>query len=617
MPSVAPVSFTDADLLRVATTPRKRLFAVLYRASAFAPLILVCSILPSLLLLTQNGLDEDGSLWGLRSLAVTNATTTRSRLEPGLNEAGEPLLFQPPLAAWLNGLVAGLLGPSHPLSTSLVSLVSTAVAIWLSTRCAWRIGGAHTALIAALLMCSHPQVLESAIAPTNSALGMCLLIASVFGIQRHLQRGASLLSPGLFISSITWGLSILAIGPIAFTIPLIFLLHAIRYSRKLPTETEEPKCPVQRCWPVIVVFTILGLAAGGWWEVMMISQYGNAFLRSWWSSLPVECLNEGGAEWTTDLCPVLQQSWRVWFRQSAPLLGWILVGWIRAWYECRHNMEEPARRRYQLLFFWWTLTLLMRLLAESAGIVAATNTSVWNVALLAPTILMASLGFGSLIERAIFPAGETALILIVAGLTISNLTASTAAGIGVIALASLLVIYGPRLLSSNSEQGQTWTENRWRRVLKLTVFASLAAALVSGFRMQRPEADDEHQLAELKLRLDALPDVRRISLIASRDPIPVGLKYVLRRRWPQAEMIATEGWDTGLTFAMEAEDPEPRSRFLVLEWTRRDIRVSANAGQAWQVSAVGNPMRFYGRRLSLVLIGPRSSPPEETETGSG
>ena len=82
-------------------------------------------------------------------------------------------------------------------------------------------------------------------------------------------------------------------------------------------------------------------------------------------------------------------------------------------------------------------------------------------------------------------------------------------------------------------------------------------------------------------------------------------------------MIATEGWDTGLTFAMEAEDPEPRSRFLVLEWTRRDIRVSANAGQAWQVSAVGNPMRFYGRRLSLVLIGPRSSPPEETETGSG
>jgi hypothetical protein len=613
MTTIAPIPFTDADLLRVATTPRKRLFPSLYRASAFAPLILVCCILPSFLLLTHTGLNEEGSLWGLRSLAFANATTIEAQLKPGLNEAGEPLLFQPPLAAWLNGSVAGLLGPSHPLSTSLVSLVATAIAIWLATRCAWRIGGAHTALIAALLMCSHPQVLESAIVPTNSAVGMCLLLASVFGFQRHLQRGASPLSSGLLISGITWGLSILAIGPISFTLPLIFLFHALRYARTLPIENEGSNVSERIRWPAfrsIIVFTLIGLAVGGWWEAMMFSQHGSVFLHSWWSSLPLECLKEGGSEWTTDLCPALQQSWRGWLRQTAPLLGWLLVGWGRAWYECQHTCEEPARRRYQLLLYWWSLTIVGRLFMEFAGMVTVTNTSAWNVALLAPTILMASLGFGSLIERAIIPAGEFVLVIVVAGLTLSNVTASSVAGIACTAVAFLLLIFGPRLLpstSGNSHAGnsQIWGETGWRRLLKMTVYASLAASLLTGFRTQNSEAADEYRLADLKTRIDALPDVCRISLIASRDPIPVGLEYVLRRRWPKAEIITTEGWDTGLTQAMELEANSPSSRFLVLEWTRRDIRVSANTGQAWQVSAVGNPMRFYGRRLSLVLIGPK------------
>ena len=113
-------------------------------------------------------------------------------------------------------------------------------------------------------------------------------------------------------------------------------------------------------------------------------------------------------------------------------------------------------------------------------------------------------------------------------------------------------------------------------------------------------------MAVLKSRLELLPEVQRISLISSRDPIPVALKYILRSRWPRAELVTTEGWDIGLTKAMDKERRKPQSRFLVLEWTRRDIRVSADTGQAWQIAAVGDPLWFYGRRLSLVLIGPRT-----------
>ena len=605
-----PAPLNDAELLRVVTSPRQRLFPSLYRASAFAPLILVCCVVPTVLVLAHHGLNEESSLWGLRSLAFANATTLQAMWQPGLNEAGEPLLYQPPLAAWLNGLVAGLLEPTHPLATSLVSLMATGIAIWIVTRCAWRIGGAHTALIAALLMCSHPQVLDAAIVPTNSAVGMSLLLATFFGFQRHLQRGASLVSLSLLTSGMTWGLSLLAIGPVAFSLPLIFTVHSLRYATPHSSEIESAQSSKHERWPAIrstLLFTIIGLAVGGWWEVMMASQHASAFLCSWWSSLPSECLNtKADSEWKMDLCPVLQQSSRDWLRQNALLLAWLVVGWIRAWHECRCSRDVPARRRYQLLLYWWTFTIVARILVELAGHYTMTNTAVWNVALVAPSILLASLGFGSLIERAIFPAGEFILIVSVIGLTVYSLTADSLTAWISASLVIPILIYGPRLISTPDGNPQQWTETSWRGLLKLTVYGSLAASLFIGFRTREPESSDEHRVADLKVRIESLPEVRRISLIASRDPIPVGLKYVLRCRWPSAEIVTSEGWDEGLTREMESENQAPTSRFLVLEWTRRNIRISANTGQAWQVSAVGNPMRFYGRRLSLVLIEPKT-----------
>ena len=604
-----PQPLDDAQLLRAVSPPRKSLFHSLNRASAFAPLILVCCVLPVFQLLSHPGLNEQASLWGLRSLAVANATTLDMKLQPGRNEAGTPLIFQPPLSAWSNGFIIRILGPSHPLSTSLISLFATGVSIWLSTRCAWRIGGAKTALIAALLMCSHPQILESAIVPTNSALGICFLLASFFGFQRHLERGEPHISPSLLVSGITWGLSLLAIGPIAFILPLTFTWHAMRYTSLL-TEGKNPQRrqfrPSGPALQSTLIFTIIGLLIGGWWPLMMFWHDGFRFLRSWGTSLPLECLTPTGFEWSADLCPVLQQSWRQCLNQSAMLIGWLLIGLERAWKESRQQPDERSRRRYQLLLFWWSLTFAGRVLAEFVGTVTITNTLVWNIALLSPSILLASLGIGSLIERVLSQREEFFLTIAVLGLTMSSLSDSWKVGVLCAALAALLVIYSPRLFTSTGEGVRGWSEEGWRQVLKVLVYGSLIASLWSGFGLRNLSAPDEYRMADLKQRLKTLPEVRRISLIASRDPIPVGLKYLLRCRWPHAEIITTEGWDNGLTEAMEAEGQTPHSRFLVLEWTRRDVRVSGNTGQAWQVSAVGNPMRFYGSRLSLILIGPRA-----------
>ena len=603
------VVLNDADLLRAVASPRDRLFTTLNRVAAFAPLIAVCCILPAFQLLTNPGLNELASMWGLRSLAVANSTTTKSVLEPGINETGQPLIFQPPAAGWLNGFVVWVIGSSHPLSTSLISLIATGASIWLVTRCAWRIGGATTALISALLMCSHPLVLESAMVPTNCAVGLCLMLASMFCFQRYLEQGQSLVSLNLFGSGVLFGVSLLAMGPIAFSVPLIFFLLGLispprpRSISELTNNTRVMGTPALRS---ILILVVVGLLFGGWWEVMMFQQYGNSFWRAWWTSLPKECLQPEESDWRTDVCPFLQQSWCEWLSQSAMLMGWLLIGLHRCWQESRDKTGGLSRRSYEYLLLWWSFLFVGRVIVEIAGSMTATNTLVWNVALLTPSILLAALGIASLIERKVSSSVECALIVLVAGLTVSRLTMSYTSGLFGALLTIAMLAFGPKLASATSFSNTGWTEAGWRQLLRSTVYFSLLGCLSAGLDSQNQVSPEVHRMAVLKSRLEVLPEVQRISLIASRDPIPVALRYILRSRWPQAELVTTEGWDAGLTKAMDQERLKPQSRFLVLEWTRRDIHVSADTGQSWQIAAVGDPMWFYGRRLSLVLIGPRT-----------
>jgi Dolichyl-phosphate-mannose-protein mannosyltransferase len=604
-----PVLLNDEDLLRVVASPRDRLFTTLNRASAFAPLIVVCCILPAFQLLTNPGFNELDSMWGLRSLAVANSTTTQMLLEPGINETGQPLIFQPPAACWLNGSIVCLIGPSHPLSTSLVSLIATGIAIWLVTRCARRIGSANTGLISALLMCSHPQVLESAVVPTNCAVGLCLMLASMFSFQRYLEQGQSLVSLNLFSSGVLFGISLLAIGPIALSVPSIFFLLGLispprtRSISELTNNTRVLGSPALRS---ILILVVVGLLVGGWWELMMFKQYGSSFWRAWWTGFPKECLEPGESDWRTDVCPILQQSWRDWLTQSAMLIGWLFVGLHRCWQESCDVSGGMSRRSYEYLLLWWLFLFIGRVIVEITGTMTGTNTLVWNVALLTPSILLAALGISSLIERKVSPAIERLLIVLVASLIVSRLTMSYTSGILCALLSTMMLAFGPKLASAISFHNTVWTEAGWRYLLRVTVYLSLLGCLSAGLDTQNHATDDVHRMSVLKSRLETLPEVQRISLIASRDPIPVALRYILRSRWPGAELVTTEGWDAGLTKAMDSERLMPQSRFLVLEWTRRDIRISADTGQAWQINAVGDPMWFYGRRLSLVLIGPRN-----------
>lgn len=611
MPATSVAIPNDEDLLKIAVAPQQRLFPYLNRTSAFTPLILVCCVFPALQLLTTPALDDEAAIWGLRALAVGNASTVNEILRPGMNESGQPLVFQPPLAAWVNGIVVRALTPSHPFACTLAPLVATAGAIWVLTRLAKRIGGVNTALSSAILMCSFPPTLKMAISPSNESIGFLFLLVSVFSFQKHLEEKLNVFSFQLLLGGIAWGLSILTIGPIAFLVPLLFIFHAANLRAAIPTESHPANSSDQmnQRWPVIRSIAIIagiGVAIGAWWEIMMLSKHGWEFWNSWWNNLPQDCLDRKIVDRQVDSCAAIMPSLRDWFDQHALLIAWTLFGLRRSWSLLRYPPSEMVRRRHQLLLLWWSLAIVGRLLVPMTHPTYVVNTAAWNLVLLAPTLLLASLGIGSLIERSKSQRSEFAFIIALVLLTVYRLTFSWLIALTSVVLAAFVILAIPGFRPAISSPDGLWTENAWRQLLQSVVYVSIAICLSIGIGSEDLRFRDEDHLAELRDRLSEIPEVRRVSLIATRDPIPISLRYLLRCRWPKVGIVTNEGWDTGLTRAMNDESQSPSSRFLVLEWTRRNVHLSVDTFQGWQLKSIGDPMRFHGRRLSLLLIEPQT-----------
>lgn len=605
----SPLLLDDSDLVRIASTQRTRLFPILSRVRAFAPLIIVCSLLPALVLLTSPALDEEGALWGLRNLAVSNSTSITSVLEAGINEPGRPLVYQPPLAAWLNGLVIKATGPTNPLATLLVPVLATGFAIWLITRLASRIGGANTALVAALFICCQSDILEMATEPNNSSVGTALLLVSMLTFQRHLEGRPASFSSSLIVSGIAWGLAILAIGPVAATIPLVFIIHAVipKPEHRFAADSSIAQKPMSQGRSTLraTAFIIgIGVVLSGWWCLLMTYSMGSEFLHSWALGLPLDCIKSGSAEWQCELRPYLQPRWQSLLFEQSLILPWVLIGLERSWYECRHTTKQLTWWRFRLLLIWWIVALAGRVGTELLGTVTPTNTHVWNLVLLGPTILLGSVGVSAVIDRSLSRRWESALVVVLVALIFARVGSSWMIGLAGGSFAAAFLVIAPMLIPTASENGTEWSERGWRQFLQFAICLSLLSCVFVGFDFHPMSPEHEH-LVDLRERFNALPPVQRISVVATRDPIPVSLKQLIRSQWPQADLVVSEGWDTGLTKLMNEEGATPHSRFLVLEWTRRDVRLFAETSQDWRASIAGDPIEFFDRKLSLVLVEPR------------
>jgi hypothetical protein len=602
----APVILDDAELLKVAATPRTRLFPLLDRANGLTPLILICCIFPAFQLLQEPDFNEQSSIWGLRNLATAKSTTWFGFLEPGLADPGLPLIFQPPLASWVNAPFIRTFGPTHVLSNALVSLVSAAISIGLTARLAYRIGGVSTALIASLLLCSHPQLLEWSVIPGNAALGCCFLLISLDQFHRYFEQGPAVSSMPLVWSGLAWGLLLLTAGSVAL-IPLP-LFACYEWIRQPIAQTHESGRDTNRVLPVYKACLMvlgIGMIAGGWWPLLMWIKYGNVFWPRWLTNIPEMCLSSGSIEWQCTALPQLQQTWRQWLAGQVIIVGWVLAGLGRSVDDWRRDSNDVSVRINRLVTVWWTVAFCGRFVAEFVGTKLPVNTALWNLALLPPTILLATRGIETLIERKLSRRAEFLLIVLTVGTTLTPFAVSPAVSIASALIVAAILALGSLLKRIIGRTGKGWSETRWRQILQTMICASLIGCLTTGILQRFLKSTDETGLVEFRTRLTTLPDVQRVTLLSTRDPIPITVVYFLKCRWPDADLVSSEGWDPGLTTAMNKETAFPRSRFLIIEWTR-DIRMPADTSQLWQVSAVGDPLRVLGRRLSLVLIGPNT-----------
>lgn len=577
----------DSQLLRLASDLRLRLFPPVRGGAAFAPLIILAGLVPALTAVRGPELVDAEAGWGLRALDVVAASQIQEWLEPGRQGLGKGYLHQPPLQSWLQAAVVSAFGIHHLPAWQALSLLLICLAVWATFLLGRRVGGAAFGMLAALLICGHPILLKIGVGISPAPLGLLLIVVTAWGFLGHLEGPPQLVSIRMLAGAVAWGLALLTIGPVAVALSIPLTVHAwqLRGGRQ-----DSATATGQRLWHfwmgmrTLVVFIVTALSFSGWWQLMMLANYGGEFWQSWWTGQIV----------AVDPQAVPQSCWRHWLSQNSLLAGWMVVGLVSVVKELRYPSTEVVRRRCQFVLAWWLTALALRIVFDIPRLRLSAQSDAWDVMLLLPTVLLATWGIKAVVLRQASLAVESLLMVGTIGLCAWRVTGSVMAG-GIAFLASLTVvallpILTPRLRGG----GRRWTERDWRRLFRAGVASILVGQVVAGLIEFPPISRESQSLTELRRRVATLPAVSRVTLSM---PIPESVQFVLRCQWPKATFVSLGTSRPGRDF-----DELPADE-LVIEWTRYQSRSVGELPTDRRSVEVGDPIRFRGRRLILSRIG--------------
>lgn len=589
----------DSQLLRLAADPRVRLFPEPSRTTILAPLVIVMSLLPALAIALTPGLDEISSRWGLRALDVAMARELSGWLEPGVEGFGKSLAYQPPLASWLHAAVACAIGIELPASWHVPSFLATCCCVVATYRLARRLGGASFSLVVVACLACHPLTLRLATGTTPGAIGLLLIVVSVWGFLGHLEGPPSLVSFRLLVGAVAWGLALLAVGPVAFALLPPLLLHVVGLRGGLSLAASGSSLPdlVRSVWAGTTALLILiatGLSFSSWWEVMMLSEHGTAPWYSWWT----------GSLLRDPSSITMSRPVRCWFTDNALLCGWLAIGLIDVVRHVWHPTSELSRRRFQLVGLWWLAALTVRIVFEFFGPRESVQRESWDAFLLLPTLLIVGWGVEAVVRRQTSPLIEALLIASTISLIAWRATGRMTVGLIAFVVTLTALALFPALASRWRGSSHSWSERNWRRLLQVFVVAFLTSHMVMGFIVRPRPTPDDMALTELRSRLRTLPPVRRITLIAVNAAAPASLSFLLRSRWPSAQLTIAEAWSAESVKKTILPANGQGIENLVVEWSRRDARLTAENFANYQAMPVGDPIRYGGRKLVLYIIGP-------------
>jgi hypothetical protein len=603
----------DARLGQLAAPRPKDLFSILERTSAISPLLVVLTILPGVIAMPFNSIDERDAQWRMRSLAIATAPSLFEALAPD-ESAGDPSLkWQPPLASWMAAAAVKLPWPIGSRGLELAEYVFAAALVPAAYLLCSRILGARIGFVAAVLVTFHTTFLEQHRHATPHALAVVTALIAFWGFLGHMGRGGELVSLDLLYGGIALGLCLLAGGPLAFAVVAVLIVFVV-VQWELPREARPGQRLRGRRGPSVWqalrslgVMVATGFAAGGWWVLMMLYSYGTDFWSGWLWGGPVGPALEGSAERFFSLAFLLRLG-HEFFTTARVLSGLTILGlWVIGRMLIRSG-DAADRSNCRFLVAWMIGAGLAFVGALRLSMEGSLDFGMWRLFLMLACTACAALAIDEIARRRISLA-------VFAAVTIATL----AVGYFLLGPAdqersrALWMFLGGLVVAGIAARLLAWFCEGSELRQRLMLFGLLAGYMVAdatiGLSSVRMQDADYRSLVTFRKGLPTAIDPETCVLISDSDP-PVRLQLALKSVWPNAQLTLVRDWDAALKSALE-ESQAPKN-VVVVDWSKGNSRPANPTGAQWDADPVGNPQFFKQRQLrAYVLVWEQKPEPAE------
>lgn len=588
----------DTQLIRLAVEPPRDAARLLRRTAAYRPLVWCSAIVPVGVWALIAGMTSESAQWALRATAVQHATQLEQWLVPGVQWPDCGVMFQPPLAAWLNALVLPWLPPALTGGTVIVSSLSIVGAVYLFWQWLREVAGERIALLATLLFAFHSQVAPLAATAGPEALTLLMFIALAWGMWGHLHHHEGLVSLRQLCAGIAWGLALLASGPVALGYLLLLVLWGAT-SRGTPMIYSSPMGG-RVAFRSVLLLLLTGAALAAWWPTMMLQHYGLPFAASW-------CGFESSAPTSVHWSNLEAHRWGTWLQRGAFLGGWWCLGFVTAARVALTASVTAAVRWARWLVLWTLIGVAGRVLY---GVCGATDAAIhsWEVFLAVPATILSAQGVDRVLRR------ETTRLMLatVVAITIGGVVWRFAHHLGwavMIGGAMLLLLLASAPLAIGVRRASyAWSEAEIRRWVIAAAVVTFVGHAALSFAPVWHDTLDRRAWEQVRQRLAAVDHVDQASIVAADGPDQAPWLYLVHATWPKARVSHNPRWEPQIAETIIREASHPRSQILLLEWNRRGLGFLDTVGTGWQVQSILEPRAFRGRRLAAHLISPNKPP---------
>jgi hypothetical protein len=596
--------YDDAELLRLAAAPPRDVAPVLRRAHWFTPLVVLLAVVPVWLAWQRSVLDEETAWWGLRALGIVRAERLAGWLEPSTGWPERPLNWAPPLPAWLTAVFLWIAAPGAVWPLFVVPALSVVATTWLFYRLSDEAGGTRWAFLSTACLALHPQVLMLVQSAGPDALCLCLLAFVTWGLWGHWVENPETISFRLLIAGVSWGLLLLAGGPLALAYLVVlggwWLWNGLRRSEASPRFPQLLEMPVRAALFTLSVLIATGGALGFWWLAMMLTEHGLPFLSAWLAGrLGLGPSGDSAVSWGDAPAGGLAG----WLNRSAFLGGWWVVGVVLAVRLARSRGTTPDGDFARWLLVWNGVAALLRCGVSYAPASDPSMARLWETFAILPATWLAAYGLDRTLRREVSWRWVLAALSLLVGQTGWLLSGRLSFGVMLAAAFAALVLVSAPVITGLRRASLGWNEVEIRRWVVAATLATFFGHAALSWQVTQPKTNGSAWL-RLQQRLRTVEGVSLVSLIVADRRDSPELRYLLHSLWPRAVYSQASGWDPQITETLVREREQPRSRMVVVEWNRQDLRLQADLGSGWQVTTLLEPEPYLGCRLAAHLLAP-------------